>query len=136
MCFRPGLGSGGRESASETRSANGSAGLAIGAADLFFREVGGVSSLLGPSEEMGLSVGAESEPLPEALRARRDGGLLAAPLDLVWRAIGHIQCVCVSVSIIHGLYIVWLCECVLYNAVLVYTHLPCGEEHGEEYRNH
>ena len=89
--YVPGLGSGGRESDCDMRSANGSAGLAIGtpaAEDLFFAATaGGVSSLTLPSEEVRLSVwvvsGVESEPLPEALRARRDGGLLAAPRDLV-----------------------------------------------------
>ena len=81
----PGLLSGGRESDCDIRSANGSAGSEIGtpAVDFFFAAVGGASLLVGPSEEVRLSVGAESEPLPEALRARREGGLLAVPRDLI-----------------------------------------------------
>ena len=55
-----------------------------GAAAGFFFGAGGGASLLGrSSDEVRLSEGAGSEPLPDALRARREGGLRAAPRDLV-----------------------------------------------------
>ena len=74
------------DSGPDTRSANGSAGVATGmvAATSFFFSTGGGPSLLGrPSGEVRLSEGVESDPLPDALRARREGGLRAAPRDLV-----------------------------------------------------
>ena len=83
----PGLlgGGGGRDS--ESRSANGSSDEVIGraAACVFFLVGGGASSFSRPREEEEAvrdSEGVRSDPLPDARRARREGGLRAAPRDL------------------------------------------------------
>ena len=104
--YVPGLGSGGRESDCDMRSANGSAGFEIGTpvVEDFFLVVGGVTSLTPPSEDVRLSVRAESEPLPEALRARREGGLLAAaPRDLVCRGDQETHSLCNNTATVEAL---------------------------------
>ena len=77
-----------RTSDSDSRSANGSADFAIGTVTVglfFVCARGGASLFARPSDDVRRSEGVESEALADALRVCREGGLRAAPRDLVYR---------------------------------------------------